>query len=110
MSQGDGTGEKRMSAMTKLPEVRSDCKRGRFPTAIRFRAANGAMVSVTVNLPVAADETGAALQIAREAIAQLAAAQSDETGARAERAVEPNDCGASFWSWATPEGWRRPGT
>ena len=71
-----------MSAKTKLPEVRSDDKRGPFRTTIRFRAANGAMVSVTVNLPVAADETGRALQIAREAIAQLAAAQSDETGGR----------------------------
>jgi hypothetical protein len=99
-----------MSEMTKLPEVRSDDNDGPFRTTIRFRAANGAMVSVTVNLPVAADETGRALEIVREAIAQVAAAQSDETGARAERVVEPNDCGAGFWSWATPEGWRRPGT
>jgi hypothetical protein len=99
-----------MSAMTKVPELCADDKRGPVRTTIRFRAANGAMVSVTVNLPVAADETGRALLIAREAIAQLAAAQSGETEARAERLVERDDCSAGFWSWATPEGWRRPGT
>jgi hypothetical protein len=97
-----------MSAMTRLPEVRSDGRGGPFRTTIRFRAANGAMVSVTVNLPVAAHETGRAMEVAREAIAQLAAAQSDEAGAR-EHVVEPGGCGAGFWSWATPEGWRRPG-
>jgi len=91
-----------------MSELRADDTRGPVCTTIRFRAANGAKVSVTVNLPVAADETGRALHIAHEAIAQLAAAQSDEAEARA--AVEPVDCGAGFWSWATPEGWRRPRT
>ena len=99
-----------MSAITKLLEVRSDDEGRSFRTTIRFRADNGAMVSVAVDLPVAADESGRAMNIAREAIAQLAAAQSDEAGAREEHMVEPGDYSGGFWSWATPEGWRRPGT
>ena len=52
-------------------------KDGPFRSTLRFRAANGAMIDVSVDLPVAADETGLALQIAREAITQVAAALSD---------------------------------
>jgi hypothetical protein len=92
-----------MPAMTK-PTARP------FHTTVRFRAANGASVAVTVDLPVAVDETGRALAMAREAIAQLAAGQAEEAAPRTEQPVGHDDCGAGFWSWATPEGWRRPGT
>ena len=97
-----------MSAIASLPKMRAN--RGvPFLTTIRFRAANGAVVSVAVELPVAADETGQALEIAREAIAQVAAAQSHESRSDTHDTIGPDDCGAAFWSWATPEGWRRPG-
>lgn len=73
---------------------------------IRFRAANGAVVSVTVAATVAAGRSKDAHSIAREAIAQLADAQ----GSLRHR-CEPSDmadaCGAQYWSWALPEGWRR---
>ena len=97
-----------MSAIASLPKMRAN--RGvSFRTTIRFRAANGAVVSVAVELPVAADETGQALEIAREAIAQVAAAQFHGAQSDAQDTIGPEDCGAAFWSWATPEGWRRPG-
>jgi hypothetical protein len=99
-----------MPEMTRLPEVRSEDEGAPFRTTIRFRAANGAMIAVAVDLPVAADESGRALMIAREAIAQVAAAQSDEAPSRLQYTVGRDDCGAAYWSWATPEGWRRPGT
>jgi len=79
-----------------------------FDTTVRFRAANGATVSVSVSLPAAGDDTGQALAIAREAVAQVAAAQSRGPGSRLARAVEPESDDAAFWSWARPDGWRRP--
>jgi hypothetical protein len=94
-----------MKAMTGPRQVRSDDKAVPFRTTIHFRAANGATVSVTVSLPVTADETGRALEIAREAIAQVAAAQFDESESGSEH---PAECGAGYWSWAMPEGWPRP--
>jgi hypothetical protein len=68
------------------------------------------VVSVAVDLPVAADETGLAREIAREAIAQLAAAQAHDLRPVPPDTIGHDDCGAAFWSWATPEGWSRPGT
>jgi hypothetical protein len=87
-------------------EARS-VKDGPFRSTLRFRAANGAMIDVSVDLPVGADETGLALEIAREAIAQVAAALSDDPKPRPKHAIGPDETGALYWSWATPEGWRR---
>jgi hypothetical protein len=108
VSKGNGGGKKHMSAIGSLPEMCSDSG-VRFRTTLRFRAANGAVVSVAVDLPVAADETGQALEIARDAIAQVAAAQTRVSGSDPQDTIGPDDCGAAYWSWATPEGWRRSG-
>jgi hypothetical protein len=86
--------------------MRSETRGVPFHTTIRFQAANGAVVSVAVDLPVAADETGLAREIAREAIAQVAAAQAHDLRPGPPDTIGPDDCGAAFWSWATPEGWR----
>jgi hypothetical protein len=50
-------GEEDMSAIENLTEARSD-KSVPFRITVRFRAPNGALVSVAVDLPVAADEAG----------------------------------------------------
>ena len=70
-----------------------------------FRAANGALIKVVVDERLAQGSRQRALTIAKEAIAQVAAAQSRErsTPARERKA----GCGDLFWSWAAPEKSRR---
>ena len=62
----------------------------------RFRAANGAMITVAVDELLAQGSRERALEIAKEAIAQVAAAHEREAG-----------CGDAFWSWAAPKEFRR---
>ena len=76
-------------------------------TTLRFHAPNGASVVVTVHPSAVAGEYGRALDVAREAIAGLAAAQAPRSGSRGDAA--PAACGAAYWAWAMPEGWRQQG-
>jgi len=71
----------------------------------RFRAANGAMITVAVDELSADGSRERALEIAKEAIAQVAAAQSRERPAPARE--REAGCGDAFWSWAAPEEFRR---
>jgi len=71
----------------------------------RFRAANGAMITVAVDERSAQGSRERALELAKEAIAQVAAAQSRERSAPAHE--REAGCGDLFWSWAAPEKSRR---
>ena len=75
------------------------------PGKHRFRAANGAMITVAVDELLAQGSRERALEIAKEAIAQVAAAQSRERPAPARE--RKAGCGDLFWSWAAPEEFRR---
>ena len=71
----------------------------------RFRAANGALITVAVDDRSAQGARERALELAKEAIAQVAAAQSRERSAPARE--RKAGCGDLFWSWAAPEKFRR---
>lgn len=75
----------------------------RLGMSVRFRAANGAVIVVTVRPPANPGSREQVLAFAREAIAQVASAQSERVPGFGERKTEHADCGATFWSWATPE-------
>lgn len=66
-----------------------------------FRAANGTLIKVAVDERLAQGSRERALEIAKEAIAQVAAAQSRERSVPARE--RKAGCGEFFWSWAAPE-------
>lgn len=70
----------------------------------RFHAANGALITVEVNERSAQGSRVRALELAKEAIAQVAAAESRERPAPARE--RKAGCGDLFWSWAAPEKFR----
>jgi hypothetical protein len=82
-------GEEDMSAIENLTEARSD-KSVPFRITVRFRAQTARWYL--------------SLWICRWRRMKPAAAEPHEL--RLPDAIRPGDCGASFWSWATPEGWR----
>jgi len=63
------------------------------------------MIAMTVDERSADGSRERALEIAKEAIAQVAAAQSCERSAPARE--REACCGDAIWSWAAPEEFRR---
>jgi hypothetical protein len=71
-------------------------------TSVRFRAANGAVVTVTMDHVGAAQSREQVLAIAREAVGQIASAEVIHAPEIRHGRAELDDCGAAFWSWAIP--------
>lgn len=73
-----------------------------FAASVRFQAPNGAVVTVTIPRASAPLDRERLLTAAWEAIAQLAL----QAGFPKPTVTAPGaiaDCGAAFWSWASPQ-------